>query len=153
VLVLLVVMMLSLHVPAIEGAEPGVPPRDPAAGSPSPASTVHGRGGGRTAAGPRTAVRHILVQLHPRTDETRFLQNAGVQGLRRLSRVYGTRWLRMAVPTGSHPAQAAAAARTLPGVLRATLDPVVTINDQIPPRDPIYKDDDDPSTKPCDPFV
>ena len=152
VLVLAVVTMLSLHVPAIEGVEPGAPPRDPAAGSPSSTSAVRGHGGGRTAAAPRTAVRHILVQLHPRTDETRFLQNAGVQGLRRLSRVHGTRWLRMAVPAGSHPAQAAAAARTLPGVLRATLDPVVTINDQIPPRDPIYKDDDDPSTKPCDPF-
>jgi subtilisin family serine protease len=58
----------------------------------------------------------------------------------------------MAIPAGANPAQAAAAARTLPGVLRATLDSVVTINDQIPPRDPIYKNDDDPSTEPCDPL-
>jgi subtilisin family serine protease len=101
----------------------------------------------------RTASRHILVQLHPRADERRFLRDAGAQGLRRLGRVYGTRWLTMAIPGGGSPEQAAAAVRTLPGVLRATLDPLVSINDQIPPRDPIYKDDDDPTTKPCDPVV
>ena len=100
----------------------------------------------------RTAARHILVQLHPHADEQRFVQNASAHGLRRLSRVYGTTWFRMAVPSGTTPVQAAAAARTLPGVLRATLDALMTINDQIPPRDPIYVNDDDPSTKPCDPI-
>jgi subtilisin family serine protease len=92
------------------------------------------------------------VQLHPHADEQRFLQQAGAQGLRRLSRVYGTTWFRMAIPTGAVPAQAVARARSLPGVLKVTRDIVVSINDQIPPRDPIYQDDDDPSTKPCDPF-
>jgi len=33
----------------------------------------------------------------------------------------------------------------------ATIDPVVRIH-QIPPRDPLYRDDDDPSSK-CDPFI
>lgn len=141
VVVLLAVTVLSLRVPAVEGAEPIVAVRTP--------------GGGATASGvraPRTASRHILVQLHPSADEKRFRQDAGVQGLRPLGRVYGTTWLRMAIPAGADPALAAAAARALPGVVRATLDAVVTINDTIPPRDPIYKDDDDPSTKPCDPF-
>ena len=95
--------------------------------------------------------RHILVQLHPHADERRFMQQARAQGLRRINRVYGTTWIKMAIPAGSTPAQAVAAARKLPGVLRATKDVVVTINEQIPPRDPFYKDDDDPSTKPCDP--
>lgn len=57
----------------------------------------------------------------------------------------------MTIPAGVMPEQAAAVARTIPGVLRATLDPVVSI--EAVPRDPIYRDDDDPSTKPCDPFV
>jgi subtilisin family serine protease len=35
--------------------------------------------------------------------------------------------------------------------MKATVDPVVRI-DQVPPRDPLYKDDDDPTTK-CDPFI
>ena len=153
VVVLLVVTVLPLHVPAVQGAEPAVPAKKSADGTPSLTSRGHGRGVLRTVGAARTASRHILVQLHPHTDEMRFLQDAHAQGLRRLSRVYGTTWLRMAVPAGANPAQAAAAARTLPGVLRATLDSVVTINDQIPPRDPIYKDDDDPSTKPCDPLL
>jgi subtilisin family serine protease len=132
--VLLGVAVLPPLVPAIDAAKPVVPPR---------AATV---------AAPRSATRHILVQLHPRADERRFMQSASAQGLRRLSRVYGTTWFRMAIPASVPPAQAAVAARTLPGVLRATLDAVVRINDQIPPRDPIYKNDDDPSTKPCDPL-
>ena len=151
--VLLVAAVVLLHFPAVEGAEPIAPPRGSADGSASPIARGHGRGVTRMVGVARTATRHILVQLHPRADERRFLQDAGAQGLRRLSRVYGTTWLRMAIPAGANPAQAATAARTLPGVLRATLDPVVTINDQIPPRDPIYKDDDDPTTKPCDPFL
>jgi subtilase family serine protease/subtilisin family serine protease len=149
-IVLLLVTMLRLHIAIVEGAESGVPPRNSADGSPSPTSKGHGRGV-VTVGAARIASRHILVQLHPHADERRFLQHASAQGLRRLSRVYGTTWFRMVIPAGAVPAHAAAAARTLPGVLRVTQDVVVTINDQIPPRDPLYKDDDDPSTKPCDP--
>ena len=110
---------------------------------------------GALAQGPRAraGTRHILVQLHPHADEAPFLRDARGHGLRKLGRVHGSRWTRMAIPAGADPHAAAAAARTMPGVLRATLDPVVSINDQIPPRDPLYKNDDDPSTKPCDPFV
>ena len=123
--VLLAIPMVCLEAPAAEGA----------------------------AAQARTANGHILVQLHPRANERQFLQDARAHSLRRLGRVYGTSWLTMAIPGGADPAQAAVAARALPGVLRATLDPIVTINDQVPPRDPLYKNDDDPTTKPCDPFV
>jgi subtilisin family serine protease len=147
---MLAIAVLSWHVPAVEGAAPVVPAR---ATDGSSNARAHGGGVTRALGTARIASRHILVQLHPRTDEKQFLRDASAQGLRRLSRVYGTRWLRMAIPSGAAPAQAAAAARTLPGVLRATLDPLVTINDQIPPRDPIYQNDDDPTTKPCDPFV
>jgi subtilisin family serine protease len=129
--VLLVVSVLFLHVPAVG----------------------QGRGVTGTVGAARTASRHILVQLRPGADELPFLQHARAQGLRRLTRVHTTKWLTMAIPAGANPEHAAAAARGLPGVLRATLDPVVRINDQIPPRDPIYKDDDDPSTKPCDPIL
>ena len=102
---------------------------------------------------PRTADRHILVQLHPHASELQFLQEAAAHGLTRRGRVHGTGWLTMTLPGGADPAQAVAAMRALPFVLRATLDPIVMINDQIPPRDPLYKDDVDPSTKPCDPLV
>jgi subtilisin family serine protease len=112
----------------------------------------HGRGV-VNAKSHRVAPRHILVQLHPRTDELNFLQRAKGQGLHRLGRVHGTRWLIMSIPEGAGPRSAAASARVLPGVLRATPDPIVHINDQIPPGDPLYRDDDDPSTKPCDPLL
>lgn len=151
-LMLLVVTAQPLPFRAVEGAEPVLPPlADEAVGSPPPGTTGHGRGTARTAAAAHTASRHILVQLHPRASEQRFLQDARAHGLRWRGRVYGTRWLTMAIPAGANPEQAAAAARTVPGVLRSTLDPVVRIDAS--PRDPIYRDDDDPSTKPCDPFV
>lgn len=111
----------------------------------------HGRGN-VDAKSHRVATRHILVQLHPRTDELNFLQRAKGQGLHPLGHIYGTRWLIMSIPEGARPRSAAASARMLPGVLRATADPIVHINDQIPPSDPMYRDDDDPSTKPCDPL-
>ena len=152
-IVVLVSAVLPRPMAVVEGAEPLAPARGSVDGSPAPTPRGHGGSGGVTVAAARTANRHILVQLHPHADEQRFLKSAGAQGLRRLSRVYGTTWLRMAIPTGASPVQAAAAARTLPGVLRATLDAVVRINEQIPPQDPIYQNDDDPSTKPCDPLL
>ncbi len=147
----LIVHVLSLEFPAVQGAEPTVAPVESATSSSLPSSPGYGRSSGSVGT-PRVATRHILVQLHPRTDESQFLQNAKGQGLRRLGRVYGSNWLTLSIPAGANPRQAAAAARTLPGVLQATPDPIVRINDQIPPRDPIYKDDDDPSTMPCDPL-
>ena len=151
--VLLVVAVVLPQVPAVNAAEPFVPAPDPQTSSPSAASRSHRPGTAGFAAAARVATRHILVRLHPQADERRFVQRASALGVRRLSRVYGTTWLRMAIPAGVSPAQAMAGVRALPGVLRVTRDIVVTINDQIPPRDPIYKNDDDPSTKPCDPLV
>src|SRR5262245_28701369 len=129
--VLLVVAVLLPQAPPVNGAEPIAPV------APPPTRAI------RIAQG----ARHILVQLHPHADERRFMQQAQAQGLRQIKRVYGTTWIKMAIPAGSTPAQAVAAARKLPGVLRATKDVVVTINDQIPPRDPFYKDDDDPRSE------
>lgn len=151
-LAFLVVTVALPRIRAVEGAEPVLSPSASAVDAP-PASgaRAQGRAATGTAAAARAARRHILVQLHPRASEQRFLQDAGAHGLRWRSRVYGTRWLTMTIPAAAVPEQAAAVARTIPGVLRATLDPVVSID--LSPRDPIYKDDDDPSTKPCDPFV
>ena len=36
------------------------------------------------------------------------MQQARTQGLRRINRVYGTTWMKMAIPAGSTPAQAVA---------------------------------------------
>jgi subtilisin family serine protease len=143
---------LALPVPGhlarrAHGAEPLVAV-NPGSSSPSLTGSAVSQG-----VRPRVAPRHILVQLHPRASEQQFLHEARAQGLRRLGRIRGTQWLTMALPAGASAAHAAQAARGLSGVLRATLDPIVAINDQIPPRDPLYKNDDDPSTKPCDPTV
>ena len=148
---LLIITVPPLEVPSAQGAEPA----DVFMGSDID-SVPHSPGYGRGVVNVnshRVASRHILVQLHPRTDELQFLQNAKGLGLKRIGRVHGSRWLIMSIPEGAHPRSAAASARMLRGVLKATLDPIVYINDQIPPNDPMYKDDDDPSTKPCDPFI
>ena len=80
------------------------------------------------------------------------MQQARAQGLRRINRVYGTTWIKMAIPAGSTPAQAVAAARKLP----VSCEPPRTSWSRSTSRflraDPLYKNDDDPSTKPCDPF-
>jgi subtilisin family serine protease len=101
---------------------------------------------------------HILVELGQGVDETRFLERARGQGLRRLGRVYGTRWLTMAIPAGAAPRAAAAAARGLAGVVRSSPDLLIQAYHHTGPvsppyvRDPLYIYDDDPTTKPdCDP--
>ena len=151
ILSLALAVALALPVPgAVARRAHAAEPLVAGAGASSQPSSA---GTGSQAARPRTAPRHILVQLHPRASEQQFLREARAHGLRRLGRVHGTQWLTMAIPGGAIPAVAAQAARGLTGVLRATLDPIVAMNDQIPPRDPLYKNDDDPTTKPCDPFV
>jgi subtilisin family serine protease len=139
-----------LQSPVVYGAEPTLKPMDSAVDL---ESVPLGKGRGvAKAESARVAKNHILVQLHPNSDEGHFLQNAIGSGLHRLGRVYGTNWMIMRIPEGAEPRQAAAAARLLPNVLRATADPIMRINDQIPPRDPIYIYDDNPSTKDCDPL-
>lgn len=97
----------------------------------------------------RIAPRHILVKLDAAADVPAFLSHANKQGLRKHGRVYGSNWYTLSIPAKASPRSAAARARNFPGVMMATIDPVVRI-DQLPPRDPLYRDDDDPTTK-CDP--
>lgn len=149
---LLMVPLPALESPNLQGAEPLVPPKVFDISSASIA-LGKGRGGVATVRSPHVAIKHILVKLHARTDEKQFLQHAKSQGMNWQGRVYGSEWVIMSIPEGTDTRQAAAAARTLPGVLRSTPDFIVRINDQIPPRDPFYKDDDDPTTKPCDPLL
>jgi subtilisin family serine protease len=99
----------------------------------------------------RIAPRHILVKLAASTDAPAFMLHAKKHGLHKKGRVYGSNWYTFTIPQKANPRAVAAKAQHLPGILMATVDPVVRI-DQIPPRDPLYKDDDDPSIK-CDPFI
>ncbi len=149
-LVTLALLFLS-GVPAW-GATAYLPP-DGVAAHPST-----GARGGAPVAAPRMARTHILVELGQGVDETGFLERARGQGLRRLGRVHGTRWLTMSIPAGATPHGAAAAARGFPGVVHATPDILVEAYHHVLPVDPPYVDDplyiydDDPTTKPdCDP--
>jgi subtilisin family serine protease len=99
----------------------------------------------------RVAPRHILVKLDPSVEIPTFLSHAKKHGLDKQGRIYGSNWYTLSIPSKANPRAIAARARALPGVMMATVDPVVRI-DQIPPRDPLYKDDDNPTTK-CDPFI
>jgi subtilisin family serine protease len=80
-----------------------------------------------------------------------FLLHAKKHGLHKQGQVYGSNWYTFSIPAKASPRAMAARTRHLPYVVTATVDPVVRI-DQIPPRDPLYRDDDDPTTK-CDPFI
>ena len=97
----------------------------------------------------RVAPQHILVKLDATADVPAFLSHAKKQGLHKQGRVYGSNWYTFSNPAKASPRAVAARVRHFPGALMATIDPVVRI-DQIPPRDPLYRDDDDPSTK-CNP--
>ena len=98
----------------------------------------------------RIAPRHILVKLDAAADVPAFMSHAKKHGLHKHGRVYGSHWYTLSIPAQASPRAAAARARNFPGVMMASIDPVVRI-DQIPPRDPLYRDDDDPTTKDCDP--
>lgn len=100
---------------------------------------------------PRHASRHILVKLEPGTDVPGYFAYAGKHGLTRRGRVYGSDWYTLSLPARANPRAAAAIARSIPGAVMATSDPIVSIG-QIPPQDPIYQDDDDPYNKSCDPI-
>jgi len=93
----------------------------------------------------RVASGHILVELESGTAEPAFLSEARGLGLRKAKRLHGTNWYTMHITSpGASPRDVADSARRLPGVLRAAADPILRINDQIPPRDPFYVDDPDP---------
>lgn len=101
----------------------------------------------------QVAPNHILVKLAPNANVPQFLNAASAQGLRNKGRVLRTNWVRLAIPAKGNPRALAARARNLPGVMFAAADPIVRINDHRIPRDPFYKDDDDPVNEPCDPTV
>jgi subtilisin family serine protease len=103
------------------------------------------------AAAVRVAPRHILIKLDGQADVPRFLLHARQLGLQKRGRIYGSSWYTMSLPANASPRAVTARARSLPGVVMTSVDPLVEI-DQIPPRDPLYIDDDDPSAKGCDPI-
>ncbi len=78
------------------------------------------------------------------------MSQAKKHGLHKHDRVYGSNWYTLSIPALASPRAVAARAQNFAGVMMATIDPIVRI-DQIPPRDPLYRDDDDPTTK-CDPI-
>jgi subtilisin family serine protease len=136
----LILVFTTLIAPASQfSASPGPAHVNPArAPSPVPASSA------------RIAPRHILVKLDAAADVPAFLSHAKKQGLHKRGRVYGSNWYTFSIPAQASPRAVAARVRHFPGALMATIDPVVRI-DQIPPRDPLYRDDDDPSIK-CNPI-
>ncbi|HBE93094.1 MAG TPA: hypothetical protein DDW55_11430 [Gammaproteobacteria bacterium] len=97
------------------------------------------------------AQNHILIKLSTDTSEPTFLEHAKGLGLRKLKQLHGTNWYMMAIPVhmGVGPGEMTAAAKGLPGVMYAAADPILYINDTIPPNDPFYVDDDNPSED-CD---
>lgn len=107
------------------------------------------------AAGPAVAERHIVVELRHGTDIAAFRQQARGAGFQIRGRVYGSNWFTVSTPANLPPRAAANFARGLTGVVRATPDPIVYASTHRPnaPHDLFYIDDDDPSTKDCDPFV
>ena len=137
---LLVVAVLPPNIPAVRGAEPMffLP------------FSMTARRLDVTRSRPRSATRRRRRPPHPRAAASArrraAIHAAGARpGPAPDEPVYGTTWIKMAIPAGStFPHRRWPGARSLPGVLKATKDIVVSINDQIPPRDPIYKNDDDP---------
>jgi subtilisin family serine protease len=136
---LLISIVLASSTPQLFGASRQAPVGATKGPSSTPAAVI------------RIAPRHILVKLDATADIPEFLSRANKQGLHKRGRVYGSNWYTLSIPPQASPRAAAARARHLPGVTLASVDPVVRI-DQIPPRDPLYRDDDDPTTK-CDPFI
>lgn len=144
-------------IPAVQPAPVYVKPSEEAArrGLPAPGPTP----AMPSASSPRVAANHVLVELEHGIDVDALFESARARGLRRLGRVYGSNWFMVSVPRGMTTAGAVAAARGLRGVFRATADPIVRIDHDLPPpvspytNDPLYVYDDDPSTKDCDPFI
>lgn len=95
------------------------------------------------------APNHILIRMAPEArvaDVERAVLGLGL-GLR--GRVNGSRWFTFSLPPGADPRAAARAVSALPGVARATVDPLVTLLEHVQPRDPL----DVPGDDACDPQV
>ncbi|MEN8108487.1 MAG: S8 family serine peptidase [Pseudomonadota bacterium] len=123
-----------------EAAQPGqisLPARD---ATPQNTTPVH------------TAPHHVLLKLDDGVNLPGFSTLAIKHGFRHLRHVYGSDWYIFSIPAHASPRATAALARSLPGVVAASTDPIVSL-DVLPPRDPLYIEDDDPSAKSCDPLV
>lgn len=116
------------------------------------AGAVHGYPHTRPFGRPQFASRHILIRPDPAANAKQVLARASARGLRKQGRIYGSDWYTVSIPANADPRAMAAMARNISGVAAATLDPIVRLH-QVPPRDPLYIDDDDPTTKSCDPLL
>ena len=86
------------------------------------------------------APRHILVELAADVAPAAFMESARAAGLSPRGHVYGSRWITVGLPANASPRAMAEQAARLPGVRRATVDPIISIADHVVPRDPMYKD-------------
>lgn len=93
-----------------------------------------------SSAAPRVAPGHILVELAPGATSRTFLGSARSIGLSPRGKVYGSRWITVGLPDHASPRVMAEKAARLPGVRRATVDLVISMTDDLVPRDPMYKD-------------
>lgn len=95
------------------------------------------------------ATGHILIRAARSARVEDVERAAQALGLRKLGQVYRSRWHTFSLPPGADPRAMAGAARALPGVAQATVDPLVTLLDHVQPRDPLYL----PADGGCDPYV
>jgi len=117
------------------GTAPGVAPRTiPPGGAAAPLEIATG---------------HILLELDAGVSEARLLDSARALGLTRRGRVYGSQWVTVGLPANADPRAMAKLAADLPGVLRATVDPLIRVADHFVPRDPLYT----PAGPYCDPLL
>ena len=137
--------LLSGSVPALP-AEIATSPRGAAAAGGSPIQPFVAAPAPATFA---IAPNHILVRLARNARVEDVERSARSLGLVMRGRVYGSRWFTFALPTGAEPRAMARSAASLPGVGRATVDPIVTLLDHVVPRDPLYV----PAEASCDPWV
>jgi len=127
-------------------AAAGIAPA-PQGGGPS-GSSAHRPGWHAGTPAPSFAPGHILVELAPGATAAGFENSSRSLGLSVRGSVYGSRWITVNLPQNADPQAMSRLAAALPGVLRATVDPLITITDHFVPRDPMYKD---PATY-CDPL-
>lgn len=96
------------------------------------------------------APNHILVKVADAAGEMRFLEAGRAMGLSKRGQIYGSAWITVGLPAGANPRSVARQAAALPGVLRATVDPIIQMADHWVPNDPLYLP---PPTSYCDPLL
>lgn len=84
------------------------------------------------------ATGHILIEIARGANVAAVERAAGPLGLHRRGDVHGSQWYTFALPHGANPRATARAASALPGIARATVDPIVTLLEHAVPHDPLY---------------